>query len=65
MTQTTADGWSSLGLNKGTLVTTGAGLTAPVAGDYLYGLKQIYVSGNGGTIDTAGQTVTFRAAGLF
>jgi hypothetical protein len=29
-----------------------------VAGDYLYGLKQIYVSTNGGAFDTAGQAVT-------
>ncbi len=57
-TLTTTSGWSSLALDKGTLVTTGSGLTPPVAGDYLNGLKQLYVSGNGGTFDTAGQSVT-------
>jgi len=61
-TLTTTNGWSSLALDKGTLVTTGLGLTAPVAGDYLYGLKQLYVSGNGGTFDTAGQNVTLSQA---
>ena len=57
-TQSRPDGWSSLGLNKGTLVTTGTGLTSPVAGDYLNGLKQIYVGGNGGAFDTASQSIT-------
>ncbi|HNX33163.1 MAG TPA: autotransporter-associated beta strand repeat-containing protein [Kiritimatiellia bacterium] len=57
-TLTTTNGWSSLGLDNGTLVTTGSGLTPPVAGNYLNGLKQLYVSGNGGTFDTAGQSVT-------
>jgi autotransporter-associated beta strand protein len=57
-TQTTAGGWSSLGLDNGTLVLTGSGLTAPVAGDYLNGLKYLYVSGNGGTFETEGTDIT-------
>lgn len=57
-TQTSATGWSAFALDNGTLVTAGGGLSAPVAGDYLNGLRQLYVSGRGGTIDTAGQNVT-------
>ncbi|MDD4441682.1 MAG: autotransporter-associated beta strand repeat-containing protein [Kiritimatiellae bacterium] len=55
--QTRADGWSTLALNGGTLVTTGQGLGTPVGGNYLYGLKQFYVGPAGGTFDTAGQAI--------
>lgn len=57
-TQTSATGWSAFGLNGGTLVTAGGGLSAPVTGDYLNGLKQLYAGPAGGTFDTAGQSVT-------
>jgi len=38
-------------------VTTGQGLGTPVGGNYLYGLKQLYVGPAGGTFDTAGQAI--------
>jgi len=57
-TQTDAAGWSALALNGGTLVTTGQGAITPIDGNYLYGLKQLYVGPAGGTFDTAGQAIT-------
>ena len=52
-------GWASLVLDGGTFATRGRGLDAPVAGDYLNGLKQLFVNTRGGTVDTEAQSVTF------
>ena len=50
-------GWTILGLDDGTLQAAGTGLDAPVAGNYLSGLKTFFVGSGGGTVDTDGKDV--------
>ncbi len=53
-----AVGWTKLALDNGTLVMSGAGMQGVISNDYLYGLRQLYVSPAGGTFETAGNDVT-------
>jgi autotransporter-associated beta strand protein len=50
-------GWTILGLDDGTLQAAGTGRDAPVAGNYLSGLKTFFVGSGGGTVDTDGKDV--------